>query len=67
MVQAAGTCIQGLFDHPRACRALPIWAGVSEPVEVDREAPRERAIDRLTDSLEQHPDTAAPLPQSWCA
>ncbi len=63
--QIAGTYIHGLFDHPEACRALLQWAGVDRPDEIDREALREGAIDRLADCLEQHLDMGALFPQSW--
>ncbi|TXS95874.1 cobyric acid synthase [Parahaliea maris] len=64
--QVAGTYLHGLFDHPDACRELLIWAGLGDARAEDRDALREREIDRLADSLEQHLDLSALFPQ-WCA
>ncbi|SMF43221.1 cobyric acid synthase [Pseudogulbenkiania subflava] len=52
--QVLGTYLHGLFDHADACQALLAWAGLAEPVPLDYRAEREKHIDRLADSLEQH-------------
>jgi adenosylcobyric acid synthase len=49
-----GTYLHGVFDHPEACGALLRWAGLEEPAPLDYRAEREKHIDRLADSLEQH-------------
>lgn len=63
--QVAGTYLHGLFDHPEACRELLTWAGLNDARAADRDALREREIDRLADCLEQHLDLAALFPR-WC-
>ena len=64
--QVAGCYLHGVFDHPEACSALLRWAGLQEPVAIDRAALRERELDRLADSLEAHLDLASLFPQ-WPA
>jgi adenosylcobyric acid synthase len=51
-----GTYVHGLFEAPDACEALLKWAGLREPQRVDYMSVRERAIDRLADSVESHLD-----------
>ncbi|TDG14226.1 cobyric acid synthase [Seongchinamella unica] len=61
--QVAGSYLHGLFDHPDACRALLTWAGLEQARGIDRAAIRERELDRLADSLEQHLDLGQLFPQ----
>jgi adenosylcobyric acid synthase len=48
--------VHGLFEAPDSCEALLKWAGVSTPQRVDYTTIRERAIERLADSVEAHLD-----------
>jgi len=59
----AGTYLHGLFDTSAACSALLQWAGLEQPIGIDRTALREREIDRLTDCIEQHMNLAALFPE----
>jgi adenosylcobyric acid synthase len=52
--QILGTYLHGLFDHPQACRALLLWAGLSQVDEVDYRMLRAAHIDNLADLLENH-------------
>ena len=61
--QVAGTYVHGLFDEPEACRVMLAWAGLEQPVSVDRSLLREQEIDRLSDCIERHLDLAALFPQ----
>jgi adenosylcobyric acid synthase len=54
--QIAGTYVHGLFDHPAACKAWLIWAGLEEVADFDYEQVREQEINRLADSVEAHLD-----------
>jgi len=54
--QILGTYVHGLFEAPDSCEALLKWAGVSTPQRVDYTTIRERAIERLADSVEAHLD-----------
>ncbi len=54
--QVAGSYLHGLFDQPAACAALLRWAGLDAAKEVDRDAIRERELNRLADCIEQHLD-----------
>jgi adenosylcobyric acid synthase len=63
--QILGTYVHGLFEAPDACAALLRWAGLREPQKMDYTSVRERAIDRLADSVESHVDMARIL--SWVA
>ena len=65
--QVAGSYLHGLFDHPQACRALLEWAGLSDARGLDREAIRERELNRLADCLEQHLDLQQLFPQLFQA
>ncbi len=56
--QVLGTYLHGLFESPEACNALLHWAGLKEKQAIDYHALREREIDRLADTLEQHLDMA---------
>ncbi|MGI9310194.1 MAG: cobyric acid synthase [bacterium] len=56
--QVAGTYLHGLFDHPQACRALLRWAGLATPQAFDRDAERERQLERLADCVEANLDCA---------
>ncbi len=50
--QIAGTYLHGLFDEPAGCSALLHWAGLDAPEDMDRDALRERELERLADCLE---------------
>ncbi len=52
--QVAGTYLHGVFDHPEALTALLAWAGLADVSPVDRIAVRERELDRLADTAQQH-------------
>lgn len=56
-----GTYLHGIFESPAACVALLRWAGLREPREIDYREVRERAIERLADSVEAHLDLSAIL------
>ena len=56
-----GTYLHGIFESPGACAALLRWAGLREPQEIDYREVRERAIERLADSVEAHLDLGAIL------
>ena len=57
--QILGTYVHGLFESPGACEALLKWAGLREPQRVDYVQVRERAIERVADSVERHLDMGA--------
>jgi len=57
--QILGTYLHGLFDAPHACAALLGWAGLERPRLLDRDALRERSLERLADCVEAHLDCAA--------
>ncbi len=52
----AGTYLHGLFDHPEACAALLMWAGLKNVETFDYMAQREQCLNRLADALETHLD-----------
>jgi adenosylcobyric acid synthase len=54
--QILGTYVHGLFEAPDACAALLRWAGLREPQKIDYVTVRERAIERLADTVESHLD-----------
>ena len=56
-----GTYIHGVFESPDACAALLRWAGLSDPKRIDYREVRERAIERVADSVETHLDMQAIL------
>lgn len=56
-----GTYLHGIFESPAACAALLRWAGLPAPREIDYREVRERAIERLADSVEAHLDVGAIL------
>jgi adenosylcobyric acid synthase len=56
-----GTYLHGIFESPAAGAALLRWAGLREPREIDYREVRERAIDRLADSVAAHLDLASML------
>lgn len=56
-----GTYLHGIFESPAACVALLRWAGLREPREIDYREVRERAIERLADSVAAHLDLSAIL------
>lgn len=60
--QVAGSYLHGLFDHPEACAAMLRWAGLDAAEGLDRNALRERELDRVADCLEQHLDLQRLLP-----
>lgn len=51
-----GTYLHGLFDNREACDALLAWAGLQSGNAIDYREFREREIDRLADSMQQHLD-----------
>jgi adenosylcobyric acid synthase len=51
-----GTYVHGLFEAPDACAALLRWAGLRDPERVDYMTVRERAIERIADSVAEHLD-----------
>ena len=52
----AGTYLHGLFDLPSACNALLKWAGHIDKQAIDYSALREKNIDLIADTLEDHFD-----------
>lgn len=56
--QIAGTYLHGLFESPDASQALLSWAGLAQAQRLDYAALRERDIERLAHSVEDHLDTA---------
>ena len=56
-----GTYLHGIFESRAACAALLRWAGLRDPLEIDYREVRERAIERLADSVEAHLDLSAIL------
>jgi adenosylcobyric acid synthase len=56
--QILATYCHGLFDQPQALAALLSWAGHAPAAGFDANARRERDLDRLADSVEQHMDLA---------
>ncbi|MDD9856855.1 MAG: cobyric acid synthase [Gammaproteobacteria bacterium] len=60
--QILGTYLHGLFDSPAACGALLRWAGLARHRSLDapdRNALRERSLERLADCVDAHLDCAA--------
>ncbi|MBJ7538990.1 cobyric acid synthase [Marinomonas transparens] len=49
-----GAYLHGIFDHKEALEALLHWAGISQTTNFDYEQYRNKEIDRLADSTEQH-------------
>lgn len=60
--QIAGSYLHGLFDQAKACQALLAWAGLEQPIGIDRAALREQEIDRLSSCVEEHMNLAALFP-----
>ncbi len=56
--QILGTYLHGLFERQEACNAMLQWAGLKEQQAIDYHTLREKEIDRLADSMEQHLDMA---------
>lgn len=54
--QILGSYCHGLFDHPKALKALLAWAGVKDAMTVEFTARREADLDRLADAVEQAMD-----------
>ena len=54
--QLFGTYLHGVFESAPACNALLHWAGLEQPLTQDYAALRERQIERLADTLEEHLD-----------
>jgi adenosylcobyric acid synthase len=50
------TYLHGLFEETSACAALLRWAGLSQPLEIDHGARRERMLERLADAIESECD-----------
>ena len=65
--QVAGSYLHGLFDQPGACAALLQWAGLQRAEGLDRDALREREIERVADCLEQHMDLQTLFPRWFAA
>ncbi len=65
--QVAGTYLHGLFDDAQACAALLRWAGLEEAREIDRDAIRERELERVADCVEQHMDLRQLFPAGFAA
>ncbi|MDR5904097.1 cobyric acid synthase [Franzmannia qiaohouensis] len=59
--QIMGSYLHGLFDQPQACQALLARCGLHDGGAVDYAAHRQRELDRLADTLEQHLDIDALL------
>ncbi|SDM84718.1 adenosylcobyric acid synthase (glutamine-hydrolysing) [Franzmannia pantelleriensis] len=59
--QVMGSYLHGLFDRPEACAALLARCGLHDGGAVDYAAHRQRELDRLADTLEQHLDIDAML------
>jgi adenosylcobyric acid synthase len=57
--QILGTYLHGLFESPRACRALLVWSGLTDAQVIDYTALREAALERLARAVETHLDTGA--------
>ena len=57
----SGTYLHGIFESPAACAALLRWAGLRDPRKIDYREVRERAIERLAGSAEEHLDMKAIL------
>jgi adenosylcobyric acid synthase len=45
-----GTYLHGVFEHPEACQALLVWAGLGGAARIDPGALREQSIDRMADA-----------------
>ena len=56
--QIWGTYLHGLFDHVDAQALLLQWAGLDKTETVDLNVEREKNLDRLAGTLEQHMDLA---------
>ena len=56
--QLMATYCHGLFDQPDALNALLEWAGHKPSARFDPNERRERDLDRLADTVEQHMDMA---------
>ncbi|MCL4166724.1 UNVERIFIED_CONTAM: hypothetical protein GTU68_064666 [Idotea baltica] len=54
--QIAGTYLHGLFDHPDALVDLLNWAGLNNAEKIDRGQLRDKSLNRLAESIEQHFD-----------
>ena len=61
----AGSYLHGLFDQSGACAALLRWAGLDAVKDIDRNAIRERELDRLADCIEQHLDMPRLFPNCF--
>lgn len=54
-----GTYLHGLFDHPEALNGLLNWAGLAGADAFDYDQYKNKEIDRLADSCEEHMDIDA--------
>jgi adenosylcobyric acid synthase len=59
--QIMATYLHGLFEETAACAALLRWAGLPQPLRIDHAARRERALERLADTIESACDLEALL------
>ena len=57
--QIMGTYLHGLFDQASSCSALLNWAGLQSAAAVHLSDVRQKQLDRLADTLEQHLDFKA--------
>jgi adenosylcobyric acid synthase len=46
-----GTYLHGVFEHPEACQALLVWAGLEGAARIDLGVLREQSIDRMADAV----------------
>ena len=66
--QIRGTYLHGLFESGEATKALLHWAGAKSDIEyVDYAALRDKEIDRLADSIEEHLNLDLLLPMCGIA
>jgi adenosylcobyric acid synthase len=55
--QIIGTYVHGLFEHASSCTALLNWAGLTDTIQIDYQAIREKDLSRLADLIDLHLDT----------
>jgi adenosylcobyric acid synthase len=55
--QIIGTYVHGLFEHASSCTALLNWAGLTDTIQIDYQAIREKDLNRLADLIDLHLDT----------
>jgi adenosylcobyric acid synthase len=57
-----GTYLHGAFEHPEACQALLLWAGLTGAARIDLGQLREQSIDRMADAARPLLDALRRLP-----